>query len=199
MRALRALLPCAAAASFPSRTRSSCRAASSSARLSLRWRKAGPAEAATMGMPACAGSNTDGMEAAMNVDTQSHLTVLRGMLAFQLNEAQAELRSLQRDYATVPAEPRVREPIDRKEEAGAGVRDRGCGDRAPVARGGAVRARVAAIGPGTLWRLHRLRRADSLASPDGAGLGRALRGLPTGVREDDLRTRWTSVSRLALA
>ena len=55
----------------------------------------------------------------MNVDTQSHLTVLRGMLAFQLNEAQAELRSLQRDYATVPAEPRVREPIDRKEEAAA--------------------------------------------------------------------------------
>lgn len=57
----------------------------------------------------------------MNVDTQNHLTVLRGMLAFELNEARAELRSLQRDDATSLSEAGLREPADRKDEAAAAL------------------------------------------------------------------------------
>jgi RNA polymerase-binding transcription factor DksA len=56
----------------------------------------------------------------MNVDTQNHLTVLRGMLVFQLNEASTELRALQRDNAALLSDTRVRETTDRKEEAAAG-------------------------------------------------------------------------------
>jgi DnaK suppressor protein len=56
----------------------------------------------------------------MNVDTQSHLTVLRSMLVFQLNEAKTELRALQRDNAALLAEGRGREPTDRKEDAAVG-------------------------------------------------------------------------------
>jgi DnaK suppressor protein len=55
----------------------------------------------------------------MNVDTQTHLTVLRGMLVFQLNEARTELHALQRDNAALLTDARVREPTDRKEEAAA--------------------------------------------------------------------------------
>jgi DnaK suppressor protein len=73
-----------------------------------------------MEMPARAGRNTNGTETAMNVDTQTHLTVLRGMLVFQLNEARTELRALQRDNAALLTDARVREATDRKEEAAAG-------------------------------------------------------------------------------
>jgi DnaK suppressor protein len=85
----------------------------------LTWLKHGAAAFATMELPARAGRNTDGMETAMNVDTQNHLVVLRGMLVFQLSEAKAELHALQRADAAVPAEARVREVVDRKDEAGA--------------------------------------------------------------------------------
>ena len=56
----------------------------------------------------------------MNVDTQAHLTILRGMLEFELREAKAELRALQGDNAAILAEPRERETMDRKDEAAAG-------------------------------------------------------------------------------
>ena len=56
----------------------------------------------------------------MNVDTQTHLTVLRGMLEFELKEAKAELRGLQRDNVAVLADPPAREAMDRKDEAAAG-------------------------------------------------------------------------------
>lgn len=56
----------------------------------------------------------------MNVDTQVHLTVLRGMLEFELKEARTELAALQRGNATVLAEPRAAETTDRKDEAAAG-------------------------------------------------------------------------------
>lgn len=51
----------------------------------------------------------------MNVDTQNHLAILRGMLVFELDEASAELRALQR--TDVPA--REHEVSDRQEEAAA--------------------------------------------------------------------------------
>ena len=38
----------------------------------------------------------------MNLETQNHLTVLRGMLAFELNEARTELRALLRDDPSTP-------------------------------------------------------------------------------------------------
>jgi len=53
----------------------------------------------------------------MNVDTQNHVAVLRGMLEFQLNEARMELRVLQNDGASVPSEGKMREVVDRKDEA----------------------------------------------------------------------------------
>ena len=53
----------------------------------------------------------------MNVDTQNHLAVLRGMLVFQLNEARTELRALQRDGAGNVLEAPAREVVDRKDEA----------------------------------------------------------------------------------
>jgi RNA polymerase-binding transcription factor DksA len=56
----------------------------------------------------------------MNVDTQTHLTILRGMLVFQLNEARSELRGLQQDNAALLTDAPLREPTDRKEEAAAG-------------------------------------------------------------------------------
>ncbi len=56
----------------------------------------------------------------MNVDTQTHLTVLRGRLVFQLNETRTELRALQRDNAALLTDARVRETSDREEEAAAG-------------------------------------------------------------------------------
>jgi len=56
----------------------------------------------------------------MNVDTQTHLTVLRGMLVFELNEAKAELRALHRDSAALLIDGRERETTDRKEDAAAG-------------------------------------------------------------------------------
>ena len=56
----------------------------------------------------------------MNVDTQSHLTILRGMLAFELNEAKSELLALQRDNAARVADPRPREAMDFKDAAAAG-------------------------------------------------------------------------------
>lgn len=56
----------------------------------------------------------------MNVDTQSHLTVARDMLVFQLNEAKTELHALQQDNATLLAAARGRETTDRKDDAAAG-------------------------------------------------------------------------------
>jgi len=56
----------------------------------------------------------------MNVDTQAHLTVLRGMLEFELKEAKTELLALQRANAAMLAEPRAAETMDRKDEAAAG-------------------------------------------------------------------------------
>jgi DnaK suppressor protein len=53
----------------------------------------------------------------MNVDTQNHLAVLRGMLEFQLNEARAELHALQLGDAAVALQDRGREVLDRKDEA----------------------------------------------------------------------------------
>ena len=70
-----------------------------------------------MDLPARAGRNALGMEIAMNVDTQNHLAVLRGLLEFQLNEARTELRALQLDDASGPLEARAREVVDRQEEA----------------------------------------------------------------------------------
>ena len=55
----------------------------------------------------------------MNVDTQNHLAVLRGMLEFQLSEAKSELHALQRDNTAVPVEAGAREVVDRKDEADA--------------------------------------------------------------------------------
>ncbi len=70
-----------------------------------------------MELPARAGQNAHDMEIAMNVDTQSHLAILRGMLDFELNEARTELRALQINGASVPPEGRPREVADRKDEA----------------------------------------------------------------------------------
>ena len=55
----------------------------------------------------------------MNVETQNHLTVLRGLLVFQLNEAKTELRALQCANAAPLIDARVPEPTDRKDEAAA--------------------------------------------------------------------------------
>ena len=55
----------------------------------------------------------------MNVDTQSHLTILRGMLEFELNEAKSELLALQRDNAALVVDPRPREAMDFKDDAAA--------------------------------------------------------------------------------
>ena len=56
----------------------------------------------------------------MNLDTQTHLTVLRGMLVFQLNEAKADLRALQQDNVALLSDGGGREPADRKDETAAG-------------------------------------------------------------------------------
>src|ERR1700741_2648230 len=79
--------------------------------------QAGPGRRRDDGKTRACGQNARDQEIAMNLETQNHLTVLRGMLAFELNEARTELRALLRDDPSTPPDVRPREVVDRKDEA----------------------------------------------------------------------------------
>jgi len=53
----------------------------------------------------------------MNVDTQAHLTTLRGLLKFQRNELQADLHALQMARTQLLTDVSTAEVTDRKDEA----------------------------------------------------------------------------------
>ena len=55
----------------------------------------------------------------MNVETQAHLTTLRGLLAFRLHELQTDLNALQQSRARMLADVPTTEVGDRKDEAAA--------------------------------------------------------------------------------
>jgi RNA polymerase-binding protein DksA len=53
----------------------------------------------------------------MNVETQVHLTTLRGLLTFQRHELQTDLHALQQDRARMLADTATTEVTDRKDIA----------------------------------------------------------------------------------